>query len=85
MRNFLGGVIYIIGGLYVFIVESIYLYELFGIGGIVTAILFFPIVLVIMPFYALFAIGDWTLLVISILTPIIANLLMAPKKSNIRY
>lgn len=76
MRKIIGILIYVVFGLYVFISELILIEELMGILGIILGIFFFPILLVVMPFYALFAYGNWILLTLSILTPLVSNLII---------
>ncbi len=76
IRKIVGIIIYIIGGLYVFISEVILLGNLWGTLGVVLGVVFFPILLIAMPFYALFAFGNWILLVISIITPLLSGLIM---------
>jgi hypothetical protein len=76
MRKIIGISLYGIAGLYLLITELILLSELWGLIGVFLVLTLFPILLVAMPFYALFAYGNWILLVISIATPIISGFIM---------
>lgn len=64
----LGWILFIVCGLWAFIIELYYAYNILGFLGIVLGIAIFPALLAAMPFYALFAFGNWSPLVLSIIS-----------------
>lgn len=71
MKKIFGLVISVGIGIYLFIAELILIYNLWGIIGIILGVFLFPILLFVMPFYALFAYGNWWLLALSIVDVLI--------------
>ena len=76
-RKILGFLIFFVGGGYVFIVELIMVYSLMGFWGFFLGFFLFPGVFAIMPFVAIFIFGNWLLLILTILIPVVGMLLMA--------
>lgn len=61
----LGYAVWIIFGLWSFIIELFYAYVILGVIGIIMGITLFPVLLTAMPFYALFAYGNASPLILS--------------------
>lgn len=64
MKKF-GKFMYIFFGGWAFLIEIYYAYILFDVMGIILGIFIFPALLLAMPFYALFAFGNLSPLILS--------------------
>jgi len=65
MKNFLVIIGYILN-IIVFVIQVYYAYLFFGLFGIIVGLVLFPVLLIAMPFYVAFAIGNWIPLILMV-------------------
>lgn len=76
MRS-LGMLVYFLGGMVALFINILIIKEVLGVVGVILGIVLFPFLITIAPWYALFAWGHWTPLLITYGTMIIGTGFMA--------
>ena len=63
-------IVYIVLGLWSFLIELVYAYQLWGLMGIILGLIVCPVLFTAMPFYILFAFGNFLPLILGVLSVI---------------